>query len=150
MITRTLLNQALLLAKMKSSLGKFVFNGVLYEVHAHTFSVCYCCLGWINKAIYRSVAIHSKNDYDKCHLWYIYYVTVTNRTTCFSDLWYSRINTICVLVRTYKFACSRYETEQKSSTKSLPLHFIFCDNKYAYCVYPGISKIRNKRRSYSF
>ena len=58
-----------------------VFNGVLYEVHAHTFTVCYCRLEWISKAIYRSVTIHSKNDYDKCHLWYIYYVTVNQVMT---------------------------------------------------------------------
>jgi hypothetical protein len=25
-----------------------VFNGVLYEVHAHSFTVCYCRLGWIS------------------------------------------------------------------------------------------------------
>ena len=45
-----------------------VFSGVLYEVHAHTFTICYCRLGWISKAIYQSVTIHSKTGYNKCRL----------------------------------------------------------------------------------
>jgi len=69
------------ISKIRNKRRSHSCNGVLYEVHAHTFTVCYCRLGWISKAIYRSVTIHRKNEYDKCHLWYIYYVTVNQVMT---------------------------------------------------------------------